>query len=245
MSAAGLLIVATKCNQPPREAEWEAWYDDVHLPDLMDGWARGEGPTVATRWALSSKPTPGMPGLGFSHVAIYELPADAVGAADRLAGRHAQLHADGRIHPTHAVVDVGLFLAHGRWRDKPESSAELRGHILANVFANDTDLEPEWDAWYDDQHVPDMMASDAFAAATRWVREPRRPYGPNFVTLYDVALESIDEAVARSAAVMPGIIAAGRKHRAHTGALTLTLVPSGRHGGAGYRPPADDVAAPI
>ena len=39
-----------------------------------------------------------------------------------------------------------------------------------------------------------------------------------------MSLESIDEAVARSAAVMPGIVAAGRKHRAHTGALTLTLL---------------------
>ena len=59
--------------------------------------------------------------------------------------------------------------------------------------------------------------------------------GPNHLTLYDVGLDSIDEAVARSAAVMPDLIAAGRKHRAHTGAMTLTLVPSGRYGGAGYR----------
>jgi hypothetical protein len=236
MSAAGLLIVATKCNQPPREAEWEAWYDDVHLPDLLDGWPAGQGPTVATRWALSRKPEPGMPGLGFSHVAIYELPDEPLAAAERLAARQAQLRADGRVHPTHAVVDVGLFVAHGRWADKPEPSAELRGHILANVFANDPDLEAEWDAWYDAEHIPDMMASEAFAAATRWRREPRRPYGPNHITLYDVTLDSIDEAVARSAAVMPGLIAAGRKHRAHTGALTLTLVPAGRHGGAGYRP---------
>jgi hypothetical protein len=38
---------------------------------------------------------------------------------------------------------------------------------------------------------------------------------------------------------MPGLIAAGRKHRAHTGAMTLTLVPAGRYGGAGYRPIPD------
>ena len=69
-----------------------------------------------------------------------------------------------------------------------------------------------------------MMASEAFSAATRWRRDPRRPLGPDFVTLYDVSLDSIDEAVARSAAVMPGIVAAGRKHPTHTGALTITLV---------------------
>jgi hypothetical protein len=80
-----------------------------------------------------------------------------------------------------------------------------------------------------------MLASGAFSAATRWLREPRRVYGPNHITLYDVAHESIDTAVRLSAAAMPGIVAAGRKHPAHTGAMTLTLVPSGRHGGVGFR----------
>jgi hypothetical protein len=89
---------------------------------------------------------------------------------------------------------------------------------------NDPAREVEWDEWYDREHVPDMLASGAFTAATRWRREPRRSLGADFVTLYDVSLPSIDEAVARSAAVMPGIVAAGRKHPAHTGALTLTLV---------------------
>ena len=234
MSAAGLLIVATKCNQPSRADEWEAWYDDVHLPDLLDDWD-GDGPSVATRWALSRQPEPGMPGIGFTHVTIYEFTDDVVGRARLLAERQAQLHADGRVHPTHSVVDAAVFVAHGTFTSKPEPSAALRGHILAHVFPNDPDLEAEWDAWYDAQHVPDMMASDAFTAATRWRREPRRTVGPNHLTLYDVGLDSIDEAVARSAAVMPDLIAAGRKHRAHTGAMTLTLVPSGRYAGAGYR----------
>jgi hypothetical protein len=91
-------------------------------------------------------------------------------------------------------------------------------------MANDPTRESEWDEWYDREHIPDMMASDAFSAATRWRRDPRRPLGADFVTLYDVTLDSIDEAVARSAAVMPGIVAAGRKHPTHTGALTITLV---------------------
>ena len=128
------------------------------------------------------------------------------------------------------------YVAHGRWSDKPDPSPALRGHILAHVFPCDPDLAAEWDDWYDAEHLPDMMASDAFTAGTRWRRRGRRATtAPNHVTLYDVGLDSIDEAVARSAAVMPGLIAAGRKHRAHTGALTLTLVPAGRYGGAGYR----------
>ena len=136
---------------------------------------------------------------------------------------------------SHTVVDAAVYVAHGRFDRKPAPSDELRGHILALVMPNDPTLEAEWDEWYDVQHIPDMLESGAFSAATRWRREPRRPLGADFATLYDVSLDSIEEAVARSAAVMPGIVSAGRKHRAHTGAMTLTLVPSGRHGGAGYR----------
>ena len=229
----GLLIVYTKCNKPEYEAEWDEWYDTVHLPDLF---AYGDGPTVATRWRLSSKPVLGMPGPGFSHVTIYEFRGgDVADQIARLAPRAAELREAGRIHPTHSVMDAHTFTAHGRYRDKPEPSSSLRGHILAYVLANDPTREAEWTQWYDDQHVPDMMASGAFEAATRWERSPRMRYGANFITLYDVAHESIDKAVELSAEVMPGIIAAGRKHEVHTGGLWLSRVPAGRYGGEGFR----------
>jgi hypothetical protein len=229
----GLVIVCSKTNQPAAEAEWEQWYDDEHLPDLA---ARaGDALRVSTRFALTAKPQPGMPGLGYTHVTIHELAGDPAAAAAALFAADAELRAADRIHPVHAVADVHTLAAHGPYSAKPEPSVSLRGHILAWVYPNDPRLEAEWDAWYDHEHVPDMMHSGAFAAATRWVRTERRPYGPNHITLYDVAHPSVDTAVQRSAAVMPGIIAAGRKHRAHTGALTLTLVPTGRHGGAGFR----------
>ena len=60
--------------------------------------------------------------------------------------------------------------------------------------------------------------------------------GSNFLTLYDVATDTVDEAVQRSAVTLAEIVAAGRKHETHAGALTVTLHPAGRHGGAGYRP---------
>jgi hypothetical protein len=230
----GLLVVFAKCNKPADEAAWSEWYDDVHLPDLLGD---GNGPAVATRWELARKPEPGMPGIGFSHVTIYEFSGgDVTAQAERLVTLDGELRAEGRIHGSHAVIDAGMFVAHGQWNRKPPPSEALRGHILAFVLANDPTLEAEWDAWYDREHVPDMLDSGAFAAATRWRREPRARFGANHVTLYDVTLPSVDEAVALSAAVMPGIVAAGRKHRAHTGAMTVTLVPSGRYGGAGYRP---------
>jgi hypothetical protein len=218
MTTNGLLILHEKCNQPAAEAEWVDWHREVHEPDIL-----ATGADHVTFWQLSRKPEPGMPGLGFSHVTIVEYPtADVPPFAPALAALREQ----DRVHPAHTVIDSAAYVAHGTWNQKPVPSDELRGHILALVMANDPAREAEWDEWYDREHIPDMMASDAFSAATRWRREPRRPLGADFVTLYDVSLPSIDDAVVRSAAVMPGIVAAGRKHVTHTGALTVTLIPA-------------------
>jgi hypothetical protein len=70
---------------------------------------------------------------------------------------------------------------------------------------------------------------------SRWERVPRSTYGPHHITLYDTSLPSIQEAVDRSAVSLAKLTAAGRKHRCHTGAMTLTLIPSGRYGGVGLR----------
>jgi hypothetical protein len=121
----------------------------------------------------------------------------------------------------------------------------LHGHILTHVLCNDPAREAEWDAWYDDQHVPDMLSCGAFGAMSRWERTPRARVGSNFLTLYDVATDTVDEAVQRSAATLAEIVGAGRKHETHAGGLTVTLRPVGRHGGGGFRRRADaDVSNP-
>lgn len=229
----GLVVVTSRPTSPGAVDDWSRWYDD-HLEQMS---ALGGGAWAATRWELTPRPAPGMPGVGFSHVTLYELDGDPHEGLAQLVATAAELRRRGQVHPAHAVIDATAYRAHGRWWNKPEPTAELTGHILAQVMCADPAREPEWDAWYDEQHVPDMLASDAFSAATRWVRMDRRPAGPNHLTLYDIALPEVTEAVERSAAVMPGLVAAGRKHPAHCGALTVVVGPTGRHATAGWRRP--------
>src|SRR5207249_747890 len=76
----GLLVVYAKCIRAPEEPDWDAWEDDVHLPALCTA----NGPWVATRFELTARPQPGMPGIGFTHVTIYELDdADVTAQAAR------------------------------------------------------------------------------------------------------------------------------------------------------------------
>jgi hypothetical protein len=228
----GLLIVFAKCVRPDDEPSWDSWEDDVHLPALCTA----DGPWVATRFELTARPQPGMPGIGFTHVTIFELDdADVAGQAQRTLDADDALRAAGEVHPAHATVAAEVFAAHGPYGSKPEPSDALHGHILTNVLCTDPTREEEWDAWYDDQHVPDMLACRAFGAMSRWERVPRVRTGPNHLTLYDVATDTVDEAVERSAVALSEVVAAGRKHECHTGALTVTLRPAGRRGGRGLR----------
>jgi hypothetical protein len=227
----GLLIVYAKCVRAPEEAEWDEWEDSVHVPALC---SEG-GPWVATRFELTARPQPGMPGIGFTHVTIYELDGSDVGTqANRVLDADDALRARGDVFAAHATVGAEVFTAHGPFGEKPEPSPDLRGHILTNVLCNDPAREAEWDSWYDEQHVPDMLSCGAFGAMSRWRRTPRTRVGSNFLTLYDVATDTVDEAVQRSAITLAEIVAAGRKHENHAGALTVTLRPTGRYGGEGF-----------
>jgi hypothetical protein len=228
----GLLVVYAKCIRAPEEPDWDVWEDDVHLPALC----AADGPWVATRFELTTRRQPGMPGIGFTHVTIYELDdADVAAQAERTLDADDALRVEGRMHSANVTVGADVFRAHGRFGEKPEPSSALRGHILTYVLCNDSAREAEWDAWYDEQHVPDMLSCGVFGALSRWQRTPRVRAASNFLTLYDVATDTVEEAVQRSAVTLAEVVAAGRKHETHAGALTVTLRPTGRYRGQGYR----------
>ena len=235
LTTTGLLVVYAKCVRADEEGAWDAWEDDVHLP----AWCGPAGAWAGTRFELTVRPEPGMPGVGFTHVTILELDdADVVEQATRTLAVDDALRAAGRMHVAHATIGADVFVAHGPHGAKPAPSAERRGHILTHVLCTDPARVDEWDQWYDDVHVPDMLSCGAFSAVSRWRRVPPRSVGPNHLTLYDVVTDTVGEAVQRSAVTLAEVTAAGRKHPTHTGALTVTLRPTGRHGATGYRRPS-------
>jgi hypothetical protein len=146
-----------------------------------------------------------------------------------------RLTASGTLHEVHTIIGLEVLRIFGAWNSKPEPSPELRGHIFAYTMSNDPAVEAEWNEWYDTVHVPDMMSAGAFAATTRWERLDRPAFGPAYLTLYDIALADVAEAVARSGAIMPGLHASGRLNHHHAGGMRAALRAVGRHAGSGYR----------
>lgn len=231
VSTSALVVAHVKCVPMDLEDEWNRWYDEVHLPDLLDP---GDTAHLATRWRLEHPPTPGLPGLGFSHVTIFEF--DSLAAISRLEGHAARLREQSRIHPAHCVTGAAAWTVHGRSPEGSSPSPEVVGLIVAEVMVANPADEETWDEWYDAQHLPDMLATGAFVSGSRWQRSPRRVFGPNHLTIYEVGPPDLQTAVERSASAMPRLVAEGRKFSGHTGVLTLRLAPTGAHGASGYRP---------
>ncbi|MFK7894686.1 MAG: hypothetical protein AB8G23_02560 [Myxococcota bacterium] len=226
-----LLLEFSRCNAPARAGEWADWYDNIELPAAVE-----RGADVVTRFEVSPAPVPGMPSIGFSHVAIHEFRGDdAVARAEAAQAVRAEQTYFADAHANHCLINLDLLAAHGNGGSKSEPAEDLEGHVLAYVMPNRVARYAEWDAWYDEMHLPDMMQSGAFRAGSRWRRNEPSAFGAADVTLYDVAGMSLREAVERSAAVMPGIAERGRKLDCHVGAMSFRLQACGRWAGKGCR----------
>lgn len=223
--ASGLVLYFTRCNAPARSAEWTRWLLETHVPQI----AALEEVRAVTQCALTQQPTPGMPSVGFSHVTLIQLVGDIGAGAQSLRDHEDRLRLTNAMHPNHCVMNVDVFEAHGRFSQKSIPTQDLSGHIMAYVMCNDPRLEAAWDVWNDEVHMPDMLTSNAFTGLSRWRRHVASKAGPQFLTLYDVGPIGVAEAVNRSAAIMPGIVEAGRKHPAHVGGLTVTLTQMHTH----------------
>ncbi len=91
-----------------REAEYHAWYDGTHLPELL----ALPGFVAARRWARAAD-VAGFPGCPQGNVAMYELDGDGEAA---LAGMMTAA-GTGELHMSDALdqgsLTLWLFTAHG------------------------------------------------------------------------------------------------------------------------------------
>ncbi len=94
-------MVQTVCTDPAREKEFDEWYDNTHIPDLL----KAEGFVRATRYVNNDN----VPGEG-KYLAIYEVESDDIDKTWKSYGEHVQsIRAMGRVVPTCKVVSRSLW----------------------------------------------------------------------------------------------------------------------------------------
>jgi hypothetical protein len=217
---AGIVIVFSRPSDFSQEREWSTWYDETHLPET----AKASGTRTATRWENIDRLEMAASPVGFTHVAIYEFDDFEVGAPVLLGLLDPSSATAVPRHPAHTIIGVEVLRsAGGRWNRRLDPATSITGQVIAFVGPNDPTQEGEWNAWLDSVHVPDMVNSGAFVNATRWVRAEPARFGPNYLTIYDVSLDEIGEAVALSGAAMGPAREQGRLLECHAGGLRAAL----------------------
>ena len=89
-----IMFVQSKPSHPDREAEYNDWYTNTHLPEVL----AVDGITAARRYKVSSA-TPVGPDA-YEYCAVYELEADDL---DAIVGELNARFTDGRMKATDAM----------------------------------------------------------------------------------------------------------------------------------------------
>ncbi len=173
----GLAVVLVNCSDPDQEVDFDRWYNEVHLPDVCDPGVFPRATRFENPQAQGGENQP-------RHIAIYETDRDDPGAAwDDNRENTMSLRDQGRIHPTLKAVFVGVYK---RWGGPNILSGRQTTGILV-VLNGPSDLarEDEFNAWYDEVHIPDVVSTGAYHSAVRYVNTNKDTGQPKYLAIYE------------------------------------------------------------
>jgi hypothetical protein len=100
--AKALMVVASNPTDPAREAEFNEWYSDTHLADVL----AVAGFQAARRYSLSdARPMVGTEASPFRYLAVYEIESDDL----EQTGRDVQAALDSGAIPISETFDLSQF----------------------------------------------------------------------------------------------------------------------------------------
>jgi len=175
----GILFVLTNCKDPAQEADFNEWYNTVHLPDVV---ATGLVANPTRYRNLAPTPEPGMA----RYLAIYE--TDREDLREVLKGVGARMpdwQSAGRIHPALEVVLATGYRWTGRAFRTQRTGAPVRGLLVVMTRCKDPAREEEFNRWYDEVHVPDILGTGLYHTAYRFTNATPRAGGGPYLALYE------------------------------------------------------------
>lgn len=152
-NASGLLVVWTDIAAE-HEADFNEWYDKEHIPQLL-----GVPGFLTGRRYQAVEGTP-------RYIAIYQLADENVLKSDAFrAVRETPTAWTKKITPHFCNTQRGVFrqiFSHGA---EPQTAAEFVLTVRLNTPA---DHEKEFNAWYDEDHVPALVGVPGVYCARRY-----------------------------------------------------------------------------
>jgi hypothetical protein len=183
MSNALMLSLANP--QPGREQEYQDWYANQHLGDLI------KVPSVLE--AKLHKVTDHAPSR-WRHAAIYQLAGDAQTALAEIMDYGKA----GKIEPSTASDPGDRIMGLATPISERVGGPANPDNVVLVVFSNPhPGQDDEYNRWYTDEHLADVLAVPGFVAAQRYsFASPAGAPAPewNYLALYEIAADQVDEA---------------------------------------------------
>jgi hypothetical protein len=172
----GLLLVLTNCTDPSKEEAFNAWYNHIHVPDMT-------APGIfrhALRF-VNSDPN----SQAGQYVATYETNWEDVSKA-MPAHREARVKLEERGDrgtPYLQVVRSGVFKKLGG--EFCAASRPARSILLVLSNCKDPTREVEFNRWYEDIHVADILETGVFHTAYRYESLDPQATQATYLALYE------------------------------------------------------------
>lgn len=174
----GIAAVFGNCRDPQKEAELNEWYVNMHIPDVTKP---GIFP-IATRFENpAAKSTAESP----RYLAVYETSRPDPAAAWTENRKHtAPLREQGRIHPAMAASMVAVFKRLGAAAGQ-RGKKRTTGILAVLADCKDPAREAEFNKWYDQVHLGDVLKTGLYFAASRYVNTGITPGQPRYLAIYE------------------------------------------------------------
>jgi hypothetical protein len=164
----GLLVIWTDVA-PEYEAEFNEWYDKEHVPQLLTV----PGILTGRRYqAVDGKP---------KYIAIYEMADERVwNSAAFVEVREKPTDWSRKIIPQFRNTQRGIFRQIFSYGDTPAKATEFALTVRLNT---PSDHEKDFNAWYDEDHVPALVGVPGVYCARRYVAVEG---DPKYLAVYDM-----------------------------------------------------------
>lgn len=181
-------IIETNCD-PTREDEYNAWYDGIHIPDVL----KTPGFLRARRYEAKE-----FRDGGGKYMAVYDIETDDIEATMKVRlERRAEEHRQGRASANRPNFSFSL------WRDvlfrqifeqtATQNSTSGTGKWLNLVEQyNDPAREDEYHDWYNNIHIPDILKTPDFISARRYQIKEFRDGRGKYLAIYEIETDDIE-----------------------------------------------------
>ncbi len=168
---------------PGQEEAYVGWYVDRHLPDIL------KFPGV--RSGQFFKAVDGGTGVKWRHMGVYEIDDGSAGQIladiDRLRGTPAMMTSDA-LDRTSVSMLFGEAIRPWVAADGAKADAELHApYRMVGLGRPVEGQQAEFDRWFDEEHLPDLLAIPGFAGVQRfslWDPAGKAPW--RHATLYAI-----------------------------------------------------------